>query len=151
MKSGVAGARRVLVTIVGVAVLAVGVAGLALPGPGVLIIALGFGILATEYTWARSLFERTRAKAMETAEAAARSRLQTTGTVLLGVGMLAVGVFLSVVDSFVVFGFEFARLTIGVSIALGGVLVLATLIYALRAVRTGRSRRSDEETVQPNR
>ena len=44
-------------TVVGVAVLALGIALLALPGPGVLVIALGFFILSSEYEWARRRFE----------------------------------------------------------------------------------------------
>src|SRR5580704_2021122 len=55
--------RRVLVTVLGVAVLGLGVVLLALPGPGVLVIALGFLILSTEYDWARRRFESARRQA----------------------------------------------------------------------------------------
>jgi hypothetical protein len=48
------------VTVVGAVVLAAGVAMLALPGPGILVIALGFAILGTEYAWAAAAFEKTK-------------------------------------------------------------------------------------------
>ena len=46
---------RIVVTILGVAVLAVGIVLLPLPGPGWVIIFAGLGILASEYAWARRL------------------------------------------------------------------------------------------------
>ena len=46
---------RVLVTVIGVAIIAIGIVLLPLPGPGWLIIFGGLGLLATEYTWARRL------------------------------------------------------------------------------------------------
>lgn len=45
-------ARRVAVTLVGVCVLLLGIVLMALPGPGTLVVVLGFAILATEYVWA---------------------------------------------------------------------------------------------------
>ena len=44
---------KVLVTIGGPLVIAAGVAMLVLPGPGLVVIALGFALLALEYEWAR--------------------------------------------------------------------------------------------------
>lgn len=46
------GLRRVAVTLVGFVLLLVGLALLVLPGPGLVVLAVGFGILATEYVWA---------------------------------------------------------------------------------------------------
>lgn len=45
-------ARRVGVTLAGFLVLLAGLAMLALPGPGLVVVALGFAILATEFVWA---------------------------------------------------------------------------------------------------
>jgi uncharacterized protein (TIGR02611 family) len=45
--------KKVIVALVGSTVLLVGVALLVLPGPGLLIIAAGIAILATEFLWAR--------------------------------------------------------------------------------------------------
>ncbi|HVL82646.1 MAG TPA: PGPGW domain-containing protein [Actinomycetota bacterium] len=52
--------RRVGVTVVGGILVAVGVLLLALPGPGLLLIAAGLAVLATEYRWARRALRRTR-------------------------------------------------------------------------------------------
>jgi hypothetical protein len=46
-------ARFVLVAILGSAVTLVGVAMLVLPGPAIVVIPLGLGILATQFVWAR--------------------------------------------------------------------------------------------------
>ena len=46
---------RVGVTLAGPVVVLAGVAMLVLPGPGLVVIALGFALLALEYEWARSL------------------------------------------------------------------------------------------------
>lgn len=54
-------ARRIGVAVAGTAVLLAGVALIVLPGPAVLIIPLGFAILATEFHWARKLVARARA------------------------------------------------------------------------------------------
>lgn len=53
-------AVRILVTLLGLAVIVVGIVLLPLPGPGWLIIFAGLGILATEYAWAARLLHRTR-------------------------------------------------------------------------------------------
>lgn len=54
------GARRVVVAVVGSTVLALGVAMLVLPGPAVVVIPIGLGILATEFVWARRYVRRMR-------------------------------------------------------------------------------------------
>jgi uncharacterized protein (TIGR02611 family) len=46
---------RIVVTVLGVAIIAIGILLLPLPGPGWLIIFAGLGVLATEYTWANRL------------------------------------------------------------------------------------------------
>ncbi|MBD3779197.1 MAG: PGPGW domain-containing protein [Micrococcales bacterium] len=52
---------KVLVTLVGGAVVAVGIALLVLPGPGWLVIFLGLGILGTEFPAVRRLTDRFKA------------------------------------------------------------------------------------------
>jgi hypothetical protein len=61
--------KRVAVTVVGAGFVALGLAMLVLPGPGILIVALGFAILGTEYAWAAAALERTK----RTAERAGRA------------------------------------------------------------------------------
>lgn len=67
-------AWRGLITVVGVAVIAVGIVLLPLPGPGWVVIFAGLGLLATEYEWARRLLAWTRRKATELANRARKSR-----------------------------------------------------------------------------
>lgn len=48
-------ALKIAVTVAGPLVILAGVAMLVLPGPGLVVIAAGFGLLAAEYPWARRL------------------------------------------------------------------------------------------------
>ena len=50
---------RIGFTFFGFLVVLAGVAMLVLPGPGLLVIAIGLGILALEFAWAERLLERT--------------------------------------------------------------------------------------------
>jgi uncharacterized protein (TIGR02611 family) len=56
----------VAVTIVGAVVVLAGLALCVLPGPGLLTIAAGLAILATEYDWAKRLLQRVTQKARDT-------------------------------------------------------------------------------------
>jgi tellurite resistance protein TerC len=51
-------ARRVIKIVIGFTVLLIGLLMLALPGPAVVVIPVGLGILATEFVWARNLLKR---------------------------------------------------------------------------------------------
>jgi uncharacterized protein (TIGR02611 family) len=64
---------RVIVAIFGFLVVLAGVAMLVLPGPGLLVIAIGLGTLALEFVWAERLLERTVDKMDEAADAVKRS------------------------------------------------------------------------------
>jgi len=55
--------KRVATIVGGFTVLAVGVALLVLPGPGILVIAVGLAILSAEFVWARRLLARVKAQA----------------------------------------------------------------------------------------
>lgn len=48
-------ARRVAVFILGISVVLVGIVMIVAPGPAVVVIPLGLGILATEFLWARRI------------------------------------------------------------------------------------------------
>jgi len=54
--------RRIAVGVAGAATVAAGLALLVLPGPGLLVIALGLAILALEFAWARRLLLKVRAR-----------------------------------------------------------------------------------------
>lgn len=53
-------AKRVVILVVGTTVIAFGAALLVLPGPGLLFIALGLSILASEFIWSRRFLRRVR-------------------------------------------------------------------------------------------
>lgn len=46
-------AKRLVILVIGATVMALGVAMLVLPGPGIVVVLAGLGILATEFVWAR--------------------------------------------------------------------------------------------------
>ncbi len=52
--------KRILVSVVGATFVLGGIAMLVLPGPGILVVAIGFAILGTEYAWAAAALERTK-------------------------------------------------------------------------------------------
>jgi uncharacterized protein (TIGR02611 family) len=54
------GLKRVVVAIVGATVVFAGLAMIVLPGPALLMIPLGLGILATEFAWARRCLRKAR-------------------------------------------------------------------------------------------
>ena len=57
---GLRQAKRVIVLVVGSTVVLAGAVMLVTPGPGVVVVFLGFGILAVEFRWARRLLRRTK-------------------------------------------------------------------------------------------
>lgn len=67
-------ARRVVVTVAGVAVILVGAVLLFTPGPGLGAIAAGLALLATEYDWARRAYRQVKQRS-KAAYDGARSRL----------------------------------------------------------------------------
>jgi uncharacterized protein (TIGR02611 family) len=52
--------KRLIITVAGFTVLAIGIAMIVLPGPAIVVIPIGLGILATEFVWARSLLIRAK-------------------------------------------------------------------------------------------
>ena len=62
--------KRIAVSVVGGAFVLGGIAMLVLPGPGLLVVAVGFAILGTEYAWAAVALERTKRAAGQAGRAA---------------------------------------------------------------------------------
>jgi uncharacterized protein (TIGR02611 family) len=52
--------RRVFLVIAGFTLLVAGVVMLVTPGPGLVVIFLGLGLLAAEFVWARRLMDRIK-------------------------------------------------------------------------------------------
>ena len=59
---------RIFIGIVGGAITILGTVFLFAPGPGLLVLLAGLGILATEYAWAASAIRRTKSFAQATSE-----------------------------------------------------------------------------------
>lgn len=76
-------AKRIAVAVVGGVLVAAGLALLVLPGPGFLVIALGFAVLATEFAWAHLVLEagkRGAKRVTDTAKSGAQgARRRVTG------------------------------------------------------------------------
>ncbi|HET9418937.1 MAG TPA: PGPGW domain-containing protein [Chthoniobacterales bacterium] len=52
--------RKIVVAVIGTTVLLIGLALVVLPGPAVIVIPIGFAILASEFIWARRVIKRGR-------------------------------------------------------------------------------------------
>jgi hypothetical protein len=124
--------RRIVIAVAGGLVLAAGAALIVLPGPGFLVLAAGFAILATEFTWAERMLERTKDRAMQAIEQATSNIVGTVFTIAFAVGMVAVGIVALVEPDL-----PFASVWSGSGVIFGGIVLLATTTYALRTPGTG--------------
>ena len=61
-------ARRLVIAVIGGTVLIAGIVMIVTPGPAVVVIPLGLGILATEFVWARHLLHRVKDHIAKTAD-----------------------------------------------------------------------------------
>ena len=55
--------KRIAVSVAGGVIVVVGLVMLVLPGAGIVVVALGFAVLGTEYAWAARALERTKRSA----------------------------------------------------------------------------------------
>ena len=67
-------ARRIAITVLGFTVLGVGVAMIVLPGPAIIVIPVGLGILGLEFAWARIWLKKIKERSTVLVESI-RSRL----------------------------------------------------------------------------
>jgi uncharacterized protein (TIGR02611 family) len=80
---------RVPFMLLGFTVVLIGLALLVLPGPGLLVIAVGLGMLALEFAWAERVLERTLERMSQTSRTVQHaSRLQKTLSFAGGMAML---------------------------------------------------------------
>ncbi len=63
-------ARRLVVAVVGFTVVLIGIIMFFTPGPAIVVIPVGLGILATEFLWARRLLKQFKEKAAQMANKA---------------------------------------------------------------------------------
>lgn len=53
-------ARQLVVAVIGTTVVIIGIIMIFTPGPAIVVIPLGLGILATEFVWARTLLHQVK-------------------------------------------------------------------------------------------
>ncbi|MGH8129342.1 MAG: PGPGW domain-containing protein [Steroidobacteraceae bacterium] len=58
-------ARRIAVAVIGGSILLLGVAMVVLPGPAIIVIPIGLGVLGLEFAWARYWLRKLRATAQD--------------------------------------------------------------------------------------
>ncbi len=129
--------RRIAITVVGTILLAVGVVLIVAPGPGVLVIALALAVFAIEYEWARRRLNEATALARSAAEKTATNRVAKASAVLFSVGTIGLGGVLIFTDIL-----PFSGIGTGVSVALAGLITLATTAYSIRDLKRAQSARA---------
>ena len=112
--------RRIFIFLIGMAVLLSGVAMLALPGPGVVVIIVGLVVLATEFTWAEKALDKTTARAAGAATKVTGNKSGQFALAASGVGMIVGGIVVAIVSG--------TFRVMGISIAIAGIIGLATLL-----------------------
>ncbi len=145
--------RRIALTVLGTAMLAVGVVLLVAPGPGIIVIVLALTVFAVEYQWARRRLAAVQSLARSAAEKTAASRMARATAISFGFAALGLGGVLVFADVL-----PFSGLWTGISIAVAGLLVLATTFYSVRQVnrsggltRAGRKPRAADQAGSLNR
>jgi len=58
-------ARRIVVGVIGGSIVLIGIAMVVLPGPAIVVVPLGLGVLGLEFAWARHWLRKLRAAANE--------------------------------------------------------------------------------------
>ena len=58
-------ARRIVVAVIGGTILLIGIAMVVLPGPAIVVVPLGLGVLGLEFAWARHWLRKLRATATD--------------------------------------------------------------------------------------
>ncbi|GAB3666223.1 hypothetical protein GCM10027589_31250 [Actinocorallia lasiicapitis] len=81
---------RIGVFTVGATVLAAGLAMMVLPGPGILGIVAGLGILATEFVWAQTALAKAKHAADKAKEKALDPKARRRNTILAIIGGIAI-------------------------------------------------------------
>lgn len=71
-------ARRIAITVVGFTVLGVGIAMIVLPGPAIVVIPVGLGILGLEFAWARHWLNKIKERGGAIVQTIRRKRSRPT-------------------------------------------------------------------------
>jgi Putative transmembrane protein (PGPGW) len=85
-------AKRVLLEVVGWALVVAGIAALVLPGPGLLLLAAGLFVLSQQYEWAERRVDPILDRALIGAATGVESLWKVALSVLFAIGLVACGV-----------------------------------------------------------
>jgi len=116
--------KRLAVFLLGAAVLGAGAAMLVLPGPGIVVILVGLAILASEFVWAERALDRATGTAAAAAGKVAGNRSGRLALVASGLCMVVGGGTVAVLVG--------EHRAMGVSVLVGGLIGLATLLPAVQ-------------------
>lgn len=142
MAGPVRAVRRAVVTVVGMTVLVAGLLMLLLPGPGLLAVAAGLAMLATEYDWARRHVTRVRRRATQVSQIAGASARNTTYSLVFGVCLVALGTGSLQEPEVVPIA---SGVAVGIGLIVGGAAVVLGTIVGYRERR--RALRQETATV----
>ena len=145
--------RKAVATVVGGLLVGVGAVLLVAPGPGLIVLSLGFTVLASEYDWARRRLDAVRAGAARAQAQSVSSRPKVVATLLVGAVMTGAGAVLALSGgaaddvatwvSGLVPVLDVAASTVRLSaavVAVSGVLVVVTTVVAWRREHLARDR-----------
>ncbi len=124
--------KRAVVAVLGIALLLIGIALLVLPGPGFLLIAAALALLATQFEWAKVPLDYAWGKAQAGIDEVGRNKWQTALSILAALALVAIGI----VD---LAGVEVPWINTlsAVMLILSGLILVGTIVYALRRARAG--------------
>jgi hypothetical protein len=126
--------KRVLIAVIGGALLGVGVLLLVLPGPGLLLVLAGLLTLASEFPGLERHVDPIRTRAMQAAEDSVSSPLRIAASVTAGLLLIAAGVVWGIERSLPLSGWS-----TGISLILSGLVLLGLLVWSYRRVRAQRA------------
>lgn len=128
--------KRLVVLVVGIAFLGAGFAMIPLPGPGFLVILIGFIVLATEFVWAERALDRVRGRAAAAAGALNEQRISRAIAAVTGVALIIGGGFTVVI-------FDSHRV-LGASVIFAGICGLVVLLpWTVRMLGSGQNASDD--------
>jgi uncharacterized protein (TIGR02611 family) len=126
-------AKRVIVLVVGGALVLLGIVLLVLPGPGLLLVLGGLLTLSTEFPAVDRYIDPIQHRAMQAAEQSASSPLRLTGSILAGIALIVAGVVWGVVKTLPLGGWP-----TGSSLILSGLVLLGLLVFSYARVQRRR-------------